>query len=338
MDEIIPNLWLGPMPFSENIPTLKKHGILSILTLDILPLDPVVFKEFNRKYIYLRDEPTQDLLDLLEDALTFIESSIKQSSILVHCAMGVSRSASVVIAYIMRQNCLSYDEAYTIVNRKRSVFPNNGFINQLKLFHAMKWRVDRNSPLFQQYSMRKKFSPYQDQNSDHLTSSVNSSQAVSHNLSCIPATFKCKKCRRVLFNSNQLRAHQKPGKTPNINFSNSSLKSSTRGDVDDVAQVSSVLISGITLNDSPVQCDKDELFCDPLDWTQQFTSEVEGKLYCPGCNTKVGSFNWCGEPCVCGTWVVPAFHFIRNHIDRVPIKRHRSSTTVKITHPFYRIP
>jgi dual specificity phosphatase 12 len=28
----------------------------------------------------------------------------------------------------------------------------------------------------------------------------------------------------------------------------------------------------------------------------------EGKLYCPHCNTKFGSFSWSGDTCSCGTW------------------------------------
>ncbi|CAH8653558.1 unnamed protein product [Heterobilharzia americana] len=192
--------------------------------------------------------------------------------------MGVSRSASVVIAYLMRQNYLSYEDAYAIVSRKRSVFPNNGFINQLKLFHAMKWTVDHNSPLFYQYTMKRKFSSFSDLNGVSVCNPTVQYQPFTS------STFKCRKCRRVLFNSNQLRAHQKPEKSPNLLLDN---KEDTK--------VSSVLIKGVSLNDSPVQCDKDELFCDPLEWTQQFTSDVEGKLYCPGCNAKVGSFNWCGK-------------------------------------------
>ncbi|CAH8673702.1 unnamed protein product [Schistosoma bovis] len=307
MDEIIPGLWLGPMPFAENISVLKRNGIMSILTLDILPLDCNVFKGFNMKFLYLRDEPSQDLLEILEDALSFIDESIKNNSnILVHCAMGVSRSASVVIAYLMRQNHLSYEEAYNIVSRKRSIFPNNGFINQLKLFHTMKWTVNRDSPLFQQYMTKRTFSVFTDYNGDLLES-----QTV-YQLHNTPSSFRCKKCRQVLFNSNQLRIHQKPETTPNPLINSTKSKNTDN--------VSSVLIKGVSLNNSPLQCDKNELFCDPLEWTLHSTSDVQGKLYCPGCNAKVGSFNWCGEPCVCGTWVVPAFHFNRNHIDRVPIR------------------
>ncbi|VDP16746.1 unnamed protein product [Schistosoma margrebowiei] len=231
MDEIIPGLWLGPMPFAENISVLKRNGIMSILTLDILPLDCNVFKGFNMKFLYLRDEPSQDLLEILEDALSFIDESIKNNSnILVHC-------------------------------------PNNGFINQLKLFHIMKWTVNRDSPLFQQYMTKRTFSVFTDYNGDLLES-----QTVCQ-LYTTPSSFRCKKCRQVLFNSNQLRIHQKPETTPNPLINSTKSKNTDN--------VSSVLIKGVSLNNSPLQCDKNELFCDPLEWTLHSTSDVQGKVCNP---------------------------------------------------------
>jgi protein-tyrosine phosphatase len=53
--------------------------------------------------------------------------------VLVHCAAGVSRSASFVIAYIMKSRKIGFDEAYTFVKSKRPIItPNSGFVKQLK--------------------------------------------------------------------------------------------------------------------------------------------------------------------------------------------------------------
>ena len=52
----------------------------------------------------------------------------------MHCAAGVSRSASIVIAYIMWDKKMSFEEAFEFVESKRKIGPNNGFIEQLKLF------------------------------------------------------------------------------------------------------------------------------------------------------------------------------------------------------------
>ncbi|VDD81050.1 unnamed protein product [Mesocestoides corti] len=65
-------------------------------------------------------------------------------------------------------------------------------------------------------------------------------------------------------------------------------------------------------------CNQGELFTNALEWFNSQTSDVQGKLYCPKCAVKIGSYNWCGEPCVCGRWLTPAFHFSRKHLDELP--------------------
>ncbi|KAJ4827920.1 hypothetical protein Tsubulata_032077 [Turnera subulata] len=42
---------------------------------------------------------------------------------------------------------------------------------------------------------------------------------------------------------------------------------------------------------------------------------VGDKLWCIGCKARLGSFNWAGMQCNCGTWVNPAFKLHKNRID-----------------------
>jgi protein-tyrosine phosphatase len=62
-----------------------------------------------------------------------MENSLKNNeAVLVFCALGVSRSASIVIAYIMKKYNKNYEDAIDIVQKKRSIIePNQGFIKQL---------------------------------------------------------------------------------------------------------------------------------------------------------------------------------------------------------------
>ena len=54
---------------------------------------------------------------------------------MVHCYAGVSRSASIVIAYLIQERCMNYVEAIREVKHKRYVIcPNDGFRKQLKQF------------------------------------------------------------------------------------------------------------------------------------------------------------------------------------------------------------
>lgn len=46
-------------------------------------------------------------------------------------------------------------------------------------------------------------------------------------------------------------------------------------------------------------------------------SAAEGKFCCPGCNAKIGSWNWSGAQCSCGTWVTPAIQVPISKVDLV---------------------
>ncbi len=62
-------------------------------------------------------------------------TKMKQANkkVLFHCAAGVSRSASFVIAYLMKANQISYLQAYNLVKTKRPIIrPNSGFVQQLQ--------------------------------------------------------------------------------------------------------------------------------------------------------------------------------------------------------------
>lgn len=59
-------------------------------------------------------------------------------SVLVHCKMGVSRSASTVIAYAMKHQHWSLEVAFAYVRDRRSIIkPNTGFMKQLQTYSGI---------------------------------------------------------------------------------------------------------------------------------------------------------------------------------------------------------
>ena len=90
-------------------------------------------KKFPNDFKYLQlplnDFPSQDLTPFFHDAVKFIDEADR---VLVHCAAGISRSSSMVIAYLMIKNKTSYKDTYSMVKGKRPIIcPNKGFVAQL---------------------------------------------------------------------------------------------------------------------------------------------------------------------------------------------------------------
>ena len=90
------------------------------------------------KHIQAQDNEEQDLSQVLPEAVAFITEAISGGGkILVHCVAGMSRSASCVIAYLMKTKQIGYEEALAMTKAKRScVEPNNAFVRQLQEYQS----------------------------------------------------------------------------------------------------------------------------------------------------------------------------------------------------------
>uniref|UniRef100_A0A6B2L519 Protein-serine/threonine phosphatase n=1 Tax=Arcella intermedia TaxID=1963864 RepID=A0A6B2L519_9EUKA len=131
-DLILNGLYLGNMDSSKYLEGLRYRKITHILMV-LKEMDPVFPKEFIYKKISVQDEVGETISQFFEEATDFIDEALsKGGAVLVHCAQGVSRSASIVIAYIIKSQKMTFKEALLFVqNLRPEVSPNPGFSSQL---------------------------------------------------------------------------------------------------------------------------------------------------------------------------------------------------------------
>lgn len=133
---IMPNLYLGSYNTERNQDYLESHGITHVLQAgaELTPTHKAS-KDLTYHHLPLSDDETQDLLSYLPESFAFINEGIRSGAVLVHCAAGMSRSASVVIAYVMQSQHMHYLEAFRLVKSARHIVcPNIGFRFQLEEF------------------------------------------------------------------------------------------------------------------------------------------------------------------------------------------------------------
>lgn len=94
---------------------------------------------FNYLNVRVYDDEKTDLLKHWDDTYKYITKAQKEGSkVLVHCKMGVSRSASVVIAYAMKAYNWDFSQAWKHVKDKRNcIKPNNNFLLQLETYQGI---------------------------------------------------------------------------------------------------------------------------------------------------------------------------------------------------------
>lgn len=128
-NQITSNIFLGDFWAAYEKDFLKKNGITAILTCG-KGMKSFYPNDFIYKKIQIDDFEYEDILSLFEECFQFIDSNEK---VLIHCQMGVSRSPSITISYIMKKNKWKYEESHDFVKSKRSIInPNDGFVRQLK--------------------------------------------------------------------------------------------------------------------------------------------------------------------------------------------------------------
>ena len=125
--EVHPGVFITDYRTSQYYDELKKRGIKQILTI-AKELEKHDHPDFVSEYISVDDHPDADIKQYFQRTHDFISNA----PTLVHCYAGISRSASIVISYIMKQKSIDAWDAIAHCKRIRPIInPNRGFVQQL---------------------------------------------------------------------------------------------------------------------------------------------------------------------------------------------------------------
>lgn len=142
--EIIPGLYLSNARAAADKNVLRHLNITHVLTIEAHRLPKSIFENTNISTLFIRayDTPQTNLLPYFPMANAFIGEGLQKGNVLVHCHFGVSRSATLVIAYIMEKYDLTFEEAFNFVRqRRRFINPNPGFVAQLREYERLNYDV-----------------------------------------------------------------------------------------------------------------------------------------------------------------------------------------------------
>ncbi|EFJ43763.1 MAP kinase phosphatase 3 [Volvox carteri f. nagariensis] len=132
---IVPGLLISSFQFETIELQLREQGVTHIVQVGI-ELGPSHTGKFEYLHVPIQDVEGVDLIAQLPPVFQFMDSALaKGGVVLVHCMMGISRSASTCIAFLMWKQRLPFVRAAEQVYAARPfISPNPGFVLQLRLW------------------------------------------------------------------------------------------------------------------------------------------------------------------------------------------------------------
>ncbi|GAX09993.1 hypothetical protein FisN_11Lh014 [Fistulifera solaris] len=150
--EVLPGLWLGGLKALKEIGTIARSWtVISVLQsaqsrdfaqrcLNEIESDSVriekrvVWELPDRSQAEFLSNRLDDILNIIDSVILTFSKKDYPRACLVHCAFGISRSASVVAAWLLsRRKVNTLEEAMEILRSVRpKVSPNMGFVAMLR--------------------------------------------------------------------------------------------------------------------------------------------------------------------------------------------------------------
>ena len=134
LSQIFSWLYLGSFANACDLKELKRANIKYILNCAVECKNDNLPKDIKELHLKLVDEPEFNITKYFDQTNEYINKiRTAGGALLVHCKVGLSRSPTVIIAYLIKYYEFSVDSAIRFIKRKRpQIIPNQGFIQQLK--------------------------------------------------------------------------------------------------------------------------------------------------------------------------------------------------------------
>ncbi|CAL4127387.1 unnamed protein product [Meganyctiphanes norvegica] len=143
-DEVFPGVLLADADTALSTSVLKDLGVTHVLNAAQGHNSDVYGGYVNTNMSYYRrhnigflgipamDMPAFYMKPYFEEAAEFINNALKMNGkVLVHCQCGISRSAALVLAFLILKRGMTVQTAMATVSARRNIFPNQGFMEQL---------------------------------------------------------------------------------------------------------------------------------------------------------------------------------------------------------------
>ena len=149
MTEVYPNMFVGNRLAATNLKLLRSQGITHLLNAahpgpgNSMTVDCSHIQESEIVYLGLQlsDDSTEDIRAVfsqssrwIAEALEAKEDLVKPFKVLINCWAGISRSATLALAFLMEHRDMNLKQAIKQVKLARNVSPNRGFLEQLVQF------------------------------------------------------------------------------------------------------------------------------------------------------------------------------------------------------------
>ncbi|RVD86426.1 uncharacterized protein DFL_004702 [Arthrobotrys flagrans] len=263
-------LYISGMFMLRRTDLLEAANITHIVSVLRGRLDKTLVEQYattgKHLHIEVDDDDDENLIEYFQTSNAFIDKAIQEGgSVLVHCAMGISRSATICSAYLIYKKRIPAETAIEILRTSRPIVcPNLAFRKQLDIYSENLDEAMRNLddvPAYQRYLYRREVEISRLAHKAPTINHYGEDEAKEGS----DMVLKCRKCRRTLALSKSFVDHC--AASPPV-------ASSSRDRI----------LNAVGINKTNCQ----HHFLDPVVWMKPELEkgEMEGKLECPKCSSK----------------------------------------------------